>query len=850
MSEQKTSTPMHNDNPEMALADAYIRQTGSHVYLTGKAGSGKTTFLHSLQRSCSKQMIVTAPTGVAAINAGGVTLHSFFQLPFGPFIPGQSSQDRQRLFRMTKEKKRIIKGLDLLVIDEISMVRADTLDAVDHVLRQLRRSDAPFGGVQLLLIGDLYQLPPVVRPEESNLLSSYYPSAYFFASQALAKTELVTVELKKVYRQSDERFIDILNAVRENRLSGPALEHLNQCAHKSVPDQGAITLTTHNYKADQINQQHLEALSGDVCSFQAEVSGDFPESSYPTADRLTLKVGAQVMFVKNDPSPEKLYYNGKIGQIVDIVDGNRIVVRCEPEAFDAKPQVIDVEPVAWKNMAYSVDETDQSIQETVAGEFSQVPLKLAWAVTIHKSQGLTFDRAIVDAADAFAHGQAYVALSRCRSLDGLVLSSPIGQHGLQTDAVVDQFMASAVKPDELGAQLHQKQVIWQQQLLWQCFNASSFKGLFSYLVRLLETNSSVIQLSGINDVNEFRETAEAQIFSVSDKFLNQLSRMFATGAMPESDAQVRERIQKASAWIGEKMNEVFGEFLEKGSVEADNKALLKQIRNAIDNLKQAIRVQRAGILACADGFQPEQYLRAISQASIETTPGKATKQTKSQPEFSEMDIEHAELFNTLKAWRSAQAQEQAVPAYRILHQKVLVQLCIHLPDTEAALLEIKGVSHGTVARCGKQLLEIVNAYRLKHNIEEVILPEPSQQVAEPDSSDAGTQRKEPKGKAAKGPNTKEVSFNFFNQGMTLEQIAEHRGLALSTIQGHLGYYVGLGELDIRKLVDVDTQQAIEAVLEDGLSIGEIKRKLDDSITYGEIQLVLADRKRNSLNDQD
>ncbi len=699
----------------MAMADGFIRQTGCHVFLTGKAGTGKTTFLKHLKDTCYKQMVVTAPTGVAAVNAGGVTLHSFFQLPFGPYIPGRTDTDTRRFFRMSKEKKRIIKGLDLLVIDEISMVRADLLDAVDDVLRRLRRSDTPFGGVQLLLIGDLYQLPPVAKPDEWQLLSDIYDSVYFFSSRALAQSELVTVELQKIYRQSDETFINVLNAVRENRMDSHAVQLLNQCAEKPLPQRGYITLTTHNRKADDINWERLKQLSGPRKELRAKVTGEFPNHAFPTPDQLVLKKGAQVMFLRNDPTETKAYYNGKIGRVSQI-SGGSVFVTCDPENGEGKPSVqVELDPVEWENIAYTVNEEDQTIQEEVIGRFKQIPLKLAWAVTIHKSQGLTFDRAIVDATDAFAHGQTYVALSRCRTLEGLVLSSLIPSQGLGADPAVVDFMARVVKGQVLEERFRAARISWQQDLLIECFNCSKFAGLFFYVVNLFENNRSVVQSIGIPDMAAFRESVRNDIFNVSDKFLNQLRGMMGADTLPSEHPAIGERTRKASAWFGNKFDAVFGEFLKKGGVETDNKALAKQINNGLDLLKQEIAIRWAGIVSCQNGFTPDTYLAAISRAgvaSIEAKP-KSARTRKTPPDYTELDIEHPEMFKILKDWRADRAKAQGVPHFHILHQKVLIQICVYLPTTESELLKLKGVGPGTIKKYGDELLAMVNTYRKK-----------------------------------------------------------------------------------------------------------------------------------------
>lgn len=422
-------------NKELREAWDFVEHTGTSIFLTGKAGTGKTTFLKAVTEHSSKRMIVVAPTGVAAINAGGMTIHSFFQLPFTPYVPGMAIRDR---YDFGKDKRRIIRTLDMLVIDEISMVRSDLLDAIDFVLRRYRDHTRPFGGVQLLMIGDLQQLTPVVTPQDEELLRGHYDTPYFFGSKALQQISYVTIQLTHVYRQHDEQFIRILNHIRNGKPTPEDMARLNQ-RHRPAffpkAEEGYIRLTTHNRLADNYNETELGKLPGQRFVYTAEIKDTFPEYSYPADVRLELKLGAQVMFIKNDASGAHRYYNGRIGHVVSI-DEQTIEVRCPG---DKEP--IKVEQQEWENTKYVINERTKVIEPQVQGVFRQYPLRLAWAITIHKSQGLTFDRAIIDAGLSFASGQVYVALSRCKSLEGLVLASPISEQSIINDHRVADYIA-------------------------------------------------------------------------------------------------------------------------------------------------------------------------------------------------------------------------------------------------------------------------------------------------------------------------------------------------------------------------------------------------------------------------
>jgi tRNA uridine 5-carbamoylmethylation protein Kti12 len=496
-------------NPDLQLAFDFVQYTNRNIFLTGKAGTGKTTFLHTLKKSSPKRMIVVAPTGVAAINAGGVTIHSFFQLPFHPHVPVQyirtvegdgSSPMGSSSFKLSREKINILRGLDLMVIDEISMVRADLLDAVDHILRRYKDHDRPFGGVQLLMIGDLQQLAPVVKDEDWEILGKYYDTAFFFGSMALRNTNYVTIELKHIYRQQDQDFINLLNKIRDNQLDSDALNQLNKRYDPQFDadsNGGYITLTTHNAQAQTINDSKLDKLPGKVRSFSAFVKNDFPEYAYPTAFKLTLKTGAQVMFVKNDISRDKLYFNGKIGKIEGFED-DLIVVKCPG---DDSP--ILVEMAEWQNMKYTLNEETKEIEETAIGTFTQYPLKLAWAITIHKSQGLTFDKAIIDARAAFAHGQVYVALSRCRTLEGLVLSTQVSQRGIISDPTVSGFVQEAERNQPDQNLLIKARQEYQQMLLFELFDFTMIHRNLHYCLKLYKEHQGSI-LGNLKDLLDIR----------------------------------------------------------------------------------------------------------------------------------------------------------------------------------------------------------------------------------------------------------------------------------------------------------------------------------------------------------
>ncbi|MBU1708403.1 MAG: helix-turn-helix domain-containing protein [Proteobacteria bacterium] len=816
---------MSTSNPELQLAGDFVRDTDCNIFLTGKAGTGKTTFLHNLKKNTPKRMIVTAPTGVAAINAGGVTLHSFFQMPFGPFVPGSESYDRSSQHKFNKEKINIIRSLDLLVIDEISMVRADLLDGVDAVLRRYRGNELPFGGVQLLMIGDLYQLSPVVKDAEWQLLRDYYESFYFFSSNALRHTELISIELKQIYRQSDPRFIELLNRVRDNRLDQDTLQEINR---RYLPnfvlqdDEGYITLGTHNRGVDAINESKLAELPAKTRRFNADVAGDFPEYTYPAPAELELKVGAQVMFVRNDSSRDKLYFNGKIGKVTR-VSREEVSVKCPGDRAE-----IVVEPATWENIKYTIDKETKEIIESKVGEFVQFPLKLAWAITIHKSQGLTFEKAVIDANAAFAHGQVYVALSRCKTFEGMILSTPLSANCVKSDKTVCRFVDNAMRNSPSQQQLIDAKNRYQQRLLMECFDFKSLHFYLNQLLRVLLANARLVTVAGVDDFHELARKGGAEICDIGENFKRQLRSLFANDKLPEMDAVVSERITRASGYFQEKIETILAANLRDFRVDTDNKEIAKRLKDILNKLNKEIAVKSAAVKSCEAGFSLASYLRAISVAEIDFKSG---KERKASTQYTAADVGHPELFQALKDWRSQKAAEEGLPHFRIMHQSVLIQIAVNLPDNPADLKRIKGIGPRLVEKYGAELVAMVSAYRRKHEIAEVMLPEP--QVA--------LQEVEVKEEKMPARNTRQVSFEMFQSGLRVKQIAEERGLANATIEGHLAGFVQAGKLEIGRLVPSAKQQAIAQKLTEiqGGSLKELKIALGDDYSYGEINLVLA-----------
>lgn len=804
-------------NEPLQLARELIQHTGMHLFLTGKAGTGKTTFLRQLKQQSPKRMMVTAPTGVAAINAGGVTLHSFFQLPFGPYLPGNELPQQHRF---SKEKINIIRSLNLLVIDEISMVRADMLDAVDAVLRRYRRRDRPFGGVQLLMIGDLHQLAPVAKEQDWAVLKNCYDSCYFFSSRALQQSRWLTLELEQVYRQSDPRFIGLLNKVRDNQLDKASLALLNSRYmpdFRPSPGEDYITLTTHNHSADAINERRLASLDGPQMQFDASIEGDYPSQNYPVAEKLVLKKGAQVMFLRND-NTEQRYFNGKTGVITHL-EKDLVRVRCPGETQD-----ITLSPVTWENIKYGLNSASGEISEQVIGSFTQIPLRLAWAVTIHKSQGLTFERAIVDGQAAFSHGQIYVALSRCKSFEGLVLQSPLSADSVLTDEAVSQFSNRQPVPDQHI--LQQARISYQQELLLDACDFNQLGHRLNGLVRALHEHEKLIRSASAAQLQAISAAVSSEVLVVAAKFCRQLTSLFSQDSEPQQDPLVQERLHKASDYFTGKLADLTT-WVEGFSFDTDNQAIRKQLNKALDNLRLSVEIKQAALASLQSGFDSSRYLDAVARAQIDTRAKVAVR--KNTVAIEPGDLRHPELFNRLRAWRGEQASTEEVPHYRILHQQVMLQIANTLPGDTRALLALHKVGPATAEKYGAAILELVLEYCQEKGIEP---GQPPEVTETPASTKART-------------DTRVETFRLYRQGLSPEQIAERRGLVRSTIENHLAHYVEQGELAATELVAPDK---IAVILEVAERLGDdslkaLKEALGEQYSYAEIRLAISSRSK-------
>ncbi len=814
-------------NEMFRLAIDLVNQSNRNIFLTGKAGTGKTTFLKYIRENCPKQTAVVAPTGVAAINAGGVTAHSFFQLPLSPFIPvarGSGKNDetvnRHSLvsrLRMTNEKKKVIQELELLIIDEISMIRCDTLDAIDTVLRHVRsRPQDLFGGVQVLLIGDMFQLPPVIREQEWDLLAGYYNSPYFFDSNVIKQEPPLYIEFTKIYRQNEEQFISLLNQVRNNELDQEGIDLLEsrfRPGFRRVGSDGFIILTTHNDKARQINNTELEKLEGQLHTLKAEIKDEFPGNAYPADEILQLKTGAQVMFIRNDSDKSKRYFNGKIGTIAK-VEEEKVMVECKDD-----PTLIEVRKEEWENIRYTLNKTTRALEEKRLGSFSQFPLRLAWAITIHKSQGLTFEKAIVDAGAAFAPGQVYVALSRCTTLDGIVLKSKINTAGLQTDQRILSFGKNKASEEQVRTELEQSAKEYRQLVLLSLFDFGKAINACDELKLYVNEYSTSFNA----ETSDWLRTIGGLLNSqqeVALKFMRQLGKLFVDG----ESGLLQERLSAGTAHFSIQLSELIGQF-EQSPATTDSYLHGKEYNDGLKEIYIQVALKKHLLDCCLKrGFDLTDYYeqKRSFKAPILKINAYAGSSQRRFPE-----TPNPILYSQLKQLRDRICAAKDTPIYMVAGSQSLFEMVTYLPQTLKELEKISGFGPAKISQFGNQFLGIINTYCEERHLSSMMGEKEHNKIKRA----SGTRRSD----------TKAETYKLFKDGKSVMDIARDRNLTMQTIETHLTHYVGLGEIPIGDLVSPEKLALIEPMAKQmgSKSLTQIKEKLDNKANYSEIRLVVA-----------
>lgn len=807
-------------NEGFEMAADFVLHTNRSVFLTGKAGTGKTTFLKHITAVCHKEFVVTAPTGVAAINCNGATLHSVFQLPFGAFIPGTARgfsatttniTDKHSLFKNTRfsqDKRELFNKLELLIIDEVSMLRADMLDAVDIILRSYRkRISEPFGGVQVLFIGDLYQLPPVVNNEEWEFLKDYYTSPFFFDALALKENPPLCLTLEKIYRQQNTAFIELLNRIRNNELEPDDYSLLQQKVQDQLPERHTdyVVLTTHNAKADSINQQELNRLAGKQYLFEATVLNDFPEKMYPLEPTLVLKIGTRVMFIKNDAA-NKRWFNGKMATVQRIFYDKEQETNLVEVLTDGDHLPIILEKENWNNTRYFYNETEDSIDEEILGSFTQYPIRLAWAITIHKSQGLTFEKAIIDAGRAFAAGQVYVALSRCVALDGIILLSHITPTAVSTNPLIKAYMQQqeyAHLPEMLKRE-KEAYFIKRSQSKYEFSQAlRKMQQLLTFMQeRNLANKEEVIQ--GILEITDALKNIER----TAQKFREQVKLILAVGISDQVMQQLTERCEKADQWFGN--------------------AFKEQVLNPFEGIASILLKEKKARRALAGLYTEIKWMRKLKEKFI---PEHVTI-----PLANEKVEANISLLQLLKNKRRELAGQASLPEYRVCNNATLLEIETYLPQNMMEMSGIKGMGDYTLTHYGETFLQIVIAYSKAHQLQSRMQEKKGRQQAIKHvlSTHADT----------KHADTKTQSFILYQAGQTIAEIAAARGLSPGTIESHLSSFIADGRIDIYSLITKAQYDqilvALQSIATDNkVAFAEAKIKLGDAVSYAAMRWVWA-----------
>ncbi|SMC54046.1 HRDC domain-containing protein [Pedobacter nyackensis] len=688
---------------------SFIENTTKPIFVTGKAGTGKTTFLHYLKSSITKNLAVIAPTAIAALNAGGVTIHSFFQLPLGPLEPLDfiDNENILKLPALSGEKRSLLIALELLIIDEISMVRADTIDRIDLSLRMARGISVPFGGVQIIMFGDPYQLPPIFQ-NDWPILRRYYNSPYFFSSIVFTSVAMITFELTKVHRQSDPFFLSLLNNIRIGKVDSQLLGKLNE--HIFLPSEDLsdeyITIATHNHIVNEINEKHLNELPGEIYSHIARIKGEFPKEAYPTDFELRLKVGARVIFIKNDSSGNKLFYNGRVANILSIEDTN-IRVR-----FHDDNSELTISPEVWSNQKYTINDVSNSIKESTIGTFSQYPLKLSWAITVHKSQGLTFEKAAIDIDAAFAPGQAYVALSRCRSLEGIILRAPVREESILNDPKIHDFMSqmklASLSNEQLDIYKMKEQYLSVKELL----DFSYFSCQWERLNSLVDMDFETPQENLKDLLLQIKIVVEKQVDSVARQFTN---REFNTldQSLPLSHHPIfLVRLKKASTYFEEKL---------KGLHELAQNLLNYPLNSTNSNLffkyyNSFISVCLSKIAGFESNFDEPAIYETVKRMQDAMLNYVSVHSFYSLPETKKKSIQNPLVFDELLNWRKDLAHKRSVAEYIIISEKLCIKIASKLPNSLQELGAINGIGQDKAAELGDDILKIVRKFTGKNNL--------------------------------------------------------------------------------------------------------------------------------------